>query len=145
MTSSDRVRAAGVLTARVLFGSGAVVALVMSAVGSEPRWQKTSGVLLALAVLLAAVLETRWWKPLRVAVGAVVGLLLAVAGAVAGSSLDESFGLISCAFLLSGIAWVLASPERREADRRSMQTLAALTAVQTELAALRASLLTTST
>lgn len=97
--------------------------------------------LLAMALLAASLTETRHWRRLRVAVGGVAALLLAISGTVAGVSLDEGFGLVAAAFLLSGGAWVLGLPERRAAERREDATLAALTAVQTELAALRAALL----
>ncbi|MDP9164758.1 MAG: hypothetical protein M3O32_01595, partial [Actinomycetota bacterium] len=56
------------------------------------------------------------------------------------SRLDEGFGLIAAAFLLSGGAWILGLPERLAAEQREEATLATLRAVQVELAALRAAI-----
>ncbi len=125
---------------RTLFGTTAMVAIWLSATSPDPRWQKTIDIILATAVLLAAVTNTRRWSTLRGLVGGAAGLFLAVSGVAAGLSVDEALGLISGAFLLSGFAWFLGRPERRAATQRAEETLTALTAVQAELAALRAAL-----
>jgi hypothetical protein len=137
MKTSSRLRTLVGTAVRTLLGSAAVLAIALAPSGSEPRWQKTIDILIALALLAATLTDTRHWKRLRVAVGGVAALLLAVSGTVAGVSLDEGFGLIAAAFLLSGGAWVLGLPEQRAAERREEATLTTLRAVQAELAALR--------
>jgi hypothetical protein len=125
---------------RVLCATFAVVAICLSATSEDPRWQKSIDVILAAAVLLTALTPTRRWSSVRTLVGAAAALLLAVSGAVAGLSVDEAFGLISTAVLLSGLAWFLGRPERRASTRRAEETLATLQAVQGELTLLRATL-----
>jgi hypothetical protein len=129
------------LWSRVVVGTSALVAVYASATGQGLRWQKSIDVILAAAVLLAAVTDTRHWSSVRTLVGGAAGLLLAVSGVVAGLSVEEGLGLISAAFLLSGLAWFLGRPERRASTRRAEETLAALQAVQAEVALLRATLI----
>ena len=140
MNTSSRLRTLVRIAVRTLLGFVAVLAIALAPSSSEPRWQKTIDVLLALALLAATLTDTRHWKRLRVAVGGVAALLLAISGTVAGLSLDEGFGLIAAAFLLSCGAWVLGQPEQRAAERREEATLTTLRAVQAELAALRAAI-----
>lgn len=140
MNTCSRLRTLARTAVRILLGRAAVIALTLAPTSSEPRWQKTTDVLLALALLAATLTDTRHWKVLRVAVGGIAALLLAISGTVAGISLDKGFGLIAAAFLLSGGTWVLGLPEQRAAERRADATMAGLKAVQAELAALRADL-----
>lgn len=101
--------------------------LLASLVADAPRYERVSGALVALAVLTLSTAPRTLWNPVRAAASGCAALLTAVAGIVAGTSLDEAFTLLSYAVLLACVAaaagryGVRSSAHRLEEEIRALR------------------------
>lgn len=75
-----------------------------SVMAPAPRYERVGGAVVAVAVLALSALPRSRWNIVRTAASATAVLLLALAGVVAGSDMEESFALLAYAVLLGLVA-----------------------------------------
>jgi hypothetical protein len=81
-----------------------VLSLLTSCAGSGPRYQHVVNAALGLVLLLAGVVPRRTRSGVRKAVYGLATFFIGMAGVISGTSLDESFTLMTAAILAGGLS-----------------------------------------
>lgn len=118
-TSTIERRRSAVRTVKAVAAAAAVIGLSGTVLDSGPRYDRAVGVLVYGCLLALLGVPPRQRVIVSGTANGVAAVLLALAGVVAGISLDEAFSLVSGGVLLLVVAGLARLPARVHASARA--------------------------
>lgn len=118
-TSTVGHRRAAIRTVKAVTAAAAVTGLFGTVLDSSPRYDRAIGVLVYACLLALLGVPPRQRVTVSGTASGVAAVLLALAGVVAGISLDEAFSLVSGGVLLLVLAGLARLPARVNGSARA--------------------------